>query len=204
MRSPIGASGSLKHGAGRTSGPAASNSGGAVEQGDEADERGERLDARSLSPVLCGPVRGRAHGMGTVTPIKAIDEVIVPFPPTEVWRVLADIAAYPSWWPRHLGLRVLHHEPGLVGSEVEERPFGGRPFRCRVEAVEEPFSIRTRYYGGFIEGRGEFRLESSGLRNAGALRARRACRGSRCGVPEPDTSAGSYTFAPDAQRVPAT
>ena len=100
--------------------------------------------------------------MGTVTPIKAIDEAIVPFPPTEVWRVLADIAAYPSWWPRHLGLRMLHREPGLVGSEVEERPFGGRPFRCRVEAVEEPCTIRTRYYGGFIEGRGEFRLESVG------------------------------------------
>lgn len=100
--------------------------------------------------------------MGTVTPIKAIDEAIVPFPPTEVWRVLADIAAYPSWWPRHLGLRVVHREPGLVGSEVEQRPFGGRPFRCRVEAVEEPFSIRMRYYGGLIEGRGEFRLESVG------------------------------------------
>jgi uncharacterized protein YndB with AHSA1/START domain len=100
--------------------------------------------------------------MATVTPIKAIDEAIVPFPPSEVWRVLADIAAYPNWWPRHLGLRVLHREPGLVGSEVEERPFGGRPFRCRVEGVEEPLSIRTRYYGGFIEGRGEFRLESVG------------------------------------------
>jgi uncharacterized protein YndB with AHSA1/START domain len=100
--------------------------------------------------------------MGTVTPIKAIDEAIVPFPPTEVWRVLADIAAYPDWWPRHLGLRVVHRERGLVGSEVEQRPFGGRPLRCRVEAVEEPFSIRTRYHGGFIEGRGEFRLESVG------------------------------------------
>jgi uncharacterized protein YndB with AHSA1/START domain len=100
--------------------------------------------------------------MATVTPIKAIDEAILPFPPTEVWRVLADIAAYPNWWPRRLGLRVLHCEPGLVGSEVEERPLGGRPFRCRVEGVEEPFRIRTRYYGGFIEGRGEFQLESAG------------------------------------------
>jgi len=50
--------------------------------------------------------------MGTVTPIQATDEAIVPFPPTEVWRVLANVAAYPSWWPRHLGLRVLHREAG--------------------------------------------------------------------------------------------
>jgi ribosome-associated toxin RatA of RatAB toxin-antitoxin module len=76
--------------------------------------------------------------------------------------VLADVAAYPSWWPRHLGLRVLHREAGLVGSEVEQRPFGGRPFRCRVEAVEEPSRIRTQYHGGFIEGRGEWRLEPVG------------------------------------------
>jgi len=42
------------------------------------------------------------------------------------------------------------------------RPFGGQPFRCRVEAVEEPCSIRTQYYGGFIRGRGEWRLEATG------------------------------------------
>ena len=105
---------------------------------------------------------GAAYDMGTVTPIRATDEAIVPFPPAGVWRVLADVAAYPNWWPRCLGLRVLRREAGLVGSEVEQRPFGGRPFRCRVEAVEEPFRIRTQYHGGFIEGRGEWRLEPVG------------------------------------------
>jgi len=98
----------------------------------------------------------------SVTPIQASDEVVVPFSPSEVWRVLTDIAAFPGWWPRRLQLRVLHCEPGLVGSEVEMRPFSGRPFRCRVEALEEPCRIRTRYHGGFITGRGEWRLEPSG------------------------------------------
>jgi uncharacterized protein YndB with AHSA1/START domain len=98
----------------------------------------------------------------TVTPIRATDEMTLPFPPAEVWKVLADVAAYPGWWPRRLGLRVLRAEAGLVGSEVEQRPFGGRPFRCRVEAVEELLSIRTRYHGGFIEGRGEWHLEPAG------------------------------------------
>jgi uncharacterized protein YndB with AHSA1/START domain len=97
-----------------------------------------------------------------VTPIRALDEALLPFSPIAVWRVLTELGDYPRWWPRHLGLRVLHHERGLVGSEVEQRPLGGRPFRCRVDAVEEPTSIRTRYYGGFIEGRGEWRLEPVG------------------------------------------
>ena len=34
--------------------------------------------------------------------------------------------------------------------------------RCRIEAIEEPRSIRKRYYGGFIDGRGEWRLEPAG------------------------------------------
>ena len=42
------------------------------------------------------------------------------------------------------------------------RPSGGRPFRCRVEAVERPLCIRMRYLGGFIEGFGEWRLEPLG------------------------------------------
>jgi uncharacterized protein YndB with AHSA1/START domain len=101
-----------------------------------------------------------------VTPIQAIDEVTVPFSPAEVWRALADIAAYPAWWPHSLRLRVLRCEPGLVGSEIELRPFGGRPFRCRIDSVEQPLSIRTQYYDGLVSGRGEWRLEptASGTR----------------------------------------
>ena len=97
-----------------------------------------------------------------MTPIRATDELVVPFSVAEVWRVLADIAAYPGWWPPSLRLRVLQSKPGILGSELELRPFGGRPFRCRVDAVEESRSIRTHYYGGFVNGRGEWRLEPSG------------------------------------------
>ena len=52
--------------------------------------------------------------------------------------------------------------PGIIGSELEIRPAGGRPFNCRVVSVEEPRSIRMEYFGGFITGRGEWRLEPSG------------------------------------------
>ena len=96
------------------------------------------------------------------TPIRATDEVVVPLPPGEVWRVLADVGGYSRWWPRSLGLRVLSGGATLIGTELELRPFGGRPFRCRVEAVEEPRRMRVRYSGGFVEGCGEWRLEPLG------------------------------------------
>jgi len=96
-----------------------------------------------------------------MTPIRATDELVVAFSPAEVWRVLADVGGYPRWYPRSLRLRVLRNVAGLVGTEFELRPFGGRAFRCRIDGVEAPRSIRLQYYGGFLDGRGEWRLESS-------------------------------------------
>lgn len=99
-----------------------------------------------------------------MTPIHAIDELVVPYPKDEVWNVLADVAAYPDWWPRAVGLSVLIAEHQIVGSSFELRPLGGRPFRCRIESIEVPNKLRLQYFGGFIEGRGEWRLESLGLK----------------------------------------
>ena len=97
-----------------------------------------------------------------MTAIRASDEIVVAAPAAEVWKLLADIAAMPGWWPPNPRLRVLRVLPGIVGSELEIQPRGGRPFRCRVVSVEEPRSIRMEYFGGFITGRGEWRLEVSG------------------------------------------
>lgn len=97
-----------------------------------------------------------------MTPIRATDEITVPESAEQVWRVLADVGGYARWWPASIGLRVVSGGAELLGTEVEIRPGRGRPFRCRVEAVEKPRLIRTRYYGGFIEGHGEWRLVPSG------------------------------------------
>jgi hypothetical protein len=82
--------------------------------------------------------------MGTVTPIQATDEAIVRFPPTEVWRVLADVATYFSWWPRHLGLRVLHCEAGLVGSELEQRLSAAGPSAAGWTALKNRVGFGRR------------------------------------------------------------
>ena len=70
------------------------------------------------------------------TPIQATDERVLPFEAGQIWSVLADVAESPRWWPASVRLKVLRTSPGLIGSEMEVCPRGGRPFRCRVEAVD--------------------------------------------------------------------
>lgn len=95
-------------------------------------------------------------------PIRATDERVIPIPAQQVWSVLADVAASPSWWPASIRLKVINVAPTLVGSEMEICPRGGRPFRCCVEAVEPPRRMTMRYPGDFIVGTGEWRLETLG------------------------------------------
>lgn len=97
-----------------------------------------------------------------MTPILATDKLAIPFPMDQVWSVLTDIPAYPNWWPKAVGLRVLNAEPDIVGSAFELRPLGGRSFRSRIDSMEAPKSLRMQYFGGFIEGTGEWRLEPLG------------------------------------------
>jgi ribosome-associated toxin RatA of RatAB toxin-antitoxin module len=95
-----------------------------------------------------------------ITPIRATDERMVSFPREAIWSVLADVATYPKWWPRTIGSRVLHEHPEIVGSLFELRPFGGKPFRCRIESIVPQSGIFIQYFGGFIEGYGEWMLEA--------------------------------------------
>lgn len=97
-----------------------------------------------------------------MTPIQAIDELTIPFAIEDVWNVLVNLSEYPTWWPRSVGLSVLNAEPEVVGSSLQLKPLGGRAFKCRVVSMEEPCSLYMQYFGGFIEGQGEWRLESLG------------------------------------------
>ncbi len=97
--------------------------------------------------------------MSLVTRIRRSEELTVPFAPEEVWSVLVDVVAYPRWWPATRGLRILNSPPGPLGTEFEVRPLMGRAFRCRLEELEQPSSLRIRFFGGAIEGPGGFQLE---------------------------------------------
>lgn len=109
-----------------------------------------------------------------MTAIIARDQATIPATPDQVWAVLADVRGYPGWWPQDLGLRVLSQEPGLVGSEVEIRPRGGRPFKCRVTAADPPRRMEMEYFGGFVEGRGTWEIarDAGGARVTYTLEAR--------------------------------
>ena len=100
--------------------------------------------------------------MPHLTPIQADDAVLLPHPPEEVWRVLYDVERYPAWWPRSLRVRVISSTPEVIGSQFEIRTSGGRPFCCRIVGFTDQRSIQTEYFGGFITGRGEWRIEPEG------------------------------------------
>ena len=92
--------------------------------------------------------------LSVVTRVRTGDEMVVPFSPEEVWRVIADVDAYQEWWPGSLGVSVIRAEPGLLGAEVEVTPFIGPAFHCRFEELHEPHGMRIRYFGGTLEGPG--------------------------------------------------
>lgn len=98
------------------------------------------------------------------TPIHAEDSIVIEAPVRAVWEVLVDVANYPEWWPKNLRLKRIEMGQKPIGCELEIRPAGGRPFRCRVEEVKELESIRMRYVGGFIDGSGEWYVLSQGDR----------------------------------------
>jgi ribosome-associated toxin RatA of RatAB toxin-antitoxin module len=92
----------------------------------------------------------------------------LPFPASAVWPVIADVAAYPAWWPSSAKVRVLQVMPGLLGSRLEIRPYGGQPFVCTVDGVDAPRSLRTAY-SGIYSGSGTWTLDedSSGQTRVG-------------------------------------
>ncbi len=98
--------------------------------------------------------------MAATTPIAATDALDIQHPLDVVWKVVADVAAYPDWWPSSLRLQVLRTEPDVVGTEVEIHPVGGQSFRVRVLTMEAPSAMRMEYFGGFITGYGAWRLEA--------------------------------------------
>lgn len=95
------------------------------------------------------------------TPIRALDARMMAVDPEEVWRILYDARRAEKWWPRELRLKVLKNSADLVGSEFQIWPKGGRPFNCRFVAVDIGKSISTEYFGGFIVGKGIWRIETA-------------------------------------------
>ena len=74
--------------------------------------------------------------------------------------MLADVIAYPEWWPAKLRVEILHHPGELLGAEFEVRPVMGRMFRIRFEELEGMRSMRLRFFGGSLEGPGGFHLQA--------------------------------------------
>ena len=94
--------------------------------------------------------------------IRATDTILIAAAPREVWRVLTDFGRYQAWWPGNVPVRALQTPPELVGAELEIRPRGGPPFRCRLERLVAEEELVFRYCAGPYQGTGTWRLAWTG------------------------------------------
>lgn len=104
--------------------------------------------------------------MARATLIAGAEERLVTHPVEAVFTVLADVKAYPRWWPDDVGVSVRLAAAGLVGSELAVDPRGGRPFTLRIVAADAPKRIGLAYEGNWLEGEGQWTLRK---RSTGAL-----------------------------------
>lgn len=94
------------------------------------------------------------------TRIRAEDVAMLHYTAQSVWSVIGDIKKYPQWWPKSLNLILLSiGKKYPVGTTLRIKPSWGREFFCRVESSDGEGYMLFRYFGGFITGKGEWRVD---------------------------------------------
>ena len=92
--------------------------------------------------------------------IKAHDEITIKASINDVWKVLINIPKYQSWWPKSVNLKILKYDPGIIGSEFQANPLGGKSFACRVTSIISDKKINLEYYSGIYKGVGVWNIEA--------------------------------------------
>lgn len=100
--------------------------------------------------------------MARTTLIEAGHEHLIPHPSDAVFAVLADVSAYPRWWPEDVRVEVLRAGRPVVGAELELDPTAGRRFALRITGVKEPSSLEVVYEASWLEGEGAWTLRKRG------------------------------------------
>lgn len=92
---------------------------------------------------------------------KARDEVFLPFPPSMVWRVLADLRAWSLWWPSSTDIWTRRLTPHLVGSQLSIAPRNGWRFICEVRDVVRESHMEMEYVAGPFSGKGLWQVAAA-------------------------------------------
>ena len=90
-------------------------------------------------------------------------EILIPQPPEQVWRALADSATLAEWmYPNDFEPRVGHHFTFRVPPNPK-RGFDGVVVHCEVLECEPPFRLTYSWAGGsLVNTRVSYRLEPDG------------------------------------------
>jgi len=94
------------------------------------------------------------------------DEWLVPYPIELAWRMVDDVAAWPSWWPDYRSVELLSPDrPHGTGSRWRMRVRSNLPYTVDFAFVvlehRAPNLVRTQVEG-FFNGTIDWRLEEDG------------------------------------------
>jgi ribosome-associated toxin RatA of RatAB toxin-antitoxin module len=93
--------------------------------------------------------------------IVAEDTAVIAGAPEAIWQAISDFNLYAEWWPSSVKILVRKSAPGIIGSQVDLKPFGGRAFLCEVESIREGAELRVKY-SGVYRGPGVWTIAAEG------------------------------------------
>ena len=79
--------------------------------------------------------------------IHTINSKVLPHTRAQIWEVITDLSNYSAWWPSSLKIKTLHLSEGLIGSQIEIRPYGGQAFYCEVSGMDNSSELVMTYTG---------------------------------------------------------
>lgn len=86
------------------------------------------------------------------------DARLLEFPPSQVFRRLADFEDYNRWWPKEVRFRVVQLVAALIGSKLEVL-VDKRSFYAEVVSFQEGKKLQWVFRSGLYKGQGTWTLE---------------------------------------------
>lgn len=84
--------------------------------------------------------------------IESRNEIKLKCESSQALDVIKNVNTYSGWWPKSIKINIVNATKEYIGSIIEVRPYGGKPFYCQI--IEINSSYIKIHYSGIYEGSG--------------------------------------------------